>query len=319
MPLDPRVRRFLDRLAASRPSEALSLSVQERRSGLAQLLDFGGDPAPVATVEDRSLATRGHRLAVRIYTPLVPPGPLPGLVYFHGGGLVAGSLETHDGIARALAQASGCRVLSVDYRLAPEHRFPAALDDGVAAVAFIAAHAEEFSVDARRLGIAGDSAGATLAAAVCQQLASCGATGLVLQFLLCPILDFASHSPSRREFSRGYLVDEATLQHDLKYYLPPEGDPADPRISPGRAADLSGLPPALIHTAEYDPLRDEGSAYAQRLRQAGIPARYTCHSGMIHLFYGMGGIIPYANAAWTAMGAEIRTAFSGGGLETKCH
>jgi acetyl esterase/lipase len=311
MPLDLRAQRFLERLAALKPPSTLSLSVAERRSALANLLGSGGPTARVATVEDRTMPGPAGPLTVRVYTPEnAADRLLPGLVYFHGGGLVAGSLETHDGICRALTRSSGCRVLSVDYRLAPENRFPAALDDGCAAVEYIAGHAQEFAVDVHRLGICGDSAGATLAAAVCQRLAVSGQTCLALQVLLCPITDFASCSASRCELSKGYLLDEVTLQHDLRYYLGEGVLPSDPRVSPLRGADLSGLPSAFVHTAEYDPVRDEGHAYVERLRQAGVSTRYTCHSGMIHLFYGMGGFIPYAARAWEAIGAEIRANFS---------
>ena len=314
MPLDPRARRFLDRLAALNPPSAVSLSVLERRSALAHLLSFAGTPAAVAAVEDRMLPGPAGALAVRLYAPedVVAGGLLPGLVYFHGGGLVAGSLDTHDGICRAMTQASGCRVVSVDYRLAPEHRFPAAVEDGCAVMEHVARHAEQFGVDARRLGICGDSAGATLAAVVCQRLVAQRRTVPALQFLLCPITDFAARSASRQELAQGYLVDESTLEHDLRHYLGPDVLADDPGISPLRAADISGLPPACIHTAEFDPLRDEGRAYAERLQHAGVPTRYTCHSGMIHLFYGMGGLFPYAMTAWSIMGAEIRAMLASG-------
>lgn len=308
MALDARAKRFLDTLAAMNPPSALSLTVDERRSALQHLLSFSGPPEAVGGVEDRTLPGAEGPLTIRIYTPAAGRSAetLPGLIYFHGGGLVAGSLDTHDPICRSLANASACRVLSVDYRLAPEHPFPAAVADGRAATTWIAAHALEWGVDPERLGICGDSAGATLAAVVCQAMAASQQVRLALQFLLCPIMDFAAESDSRRSFARGYLVDEATLQHDLKHYLGAGADRADPRISPLRAADLRALPPTAIHTAEFDPLRDEGQAYAERLQAAGVRTIYRCHPGMIHLFYGMGGIIPYAGAAFEQMGADIR-------------
>jgi len=307
MPLDPRAKRFLDRLAALSPPSVLSLSVSERRSGLEQMLSFGGPPETVGKVESRSLPGPAGPLEVRIYTPLVPGAqPAPGLIYFHGGGLVAGSLDTHDSICRSLSNASGCVLFSVDYRLAPEHPFPAAVTDGCHATQWIAAHAAQLGIDPQRLGICGDSAGATLAAVVCQSLAQAGEPRLALQFLLCPIMDFCAETGSRRDFASGYLVDRATLEHDLKHYLGPDAQPGDPRVSPLRASDVSGLPPTCIHTAEYDPLRDEGAEYAGRLREAGVQATYRCHSGMIHLFYGMGALIPYATTAYQLMGADIR-------------
>jgi len=309
MPLDPRARRFLDTLAAMNPPSALELTVDERRAALAHLLSFAGQPEAVAAVANLTVPGPGGALGVRLYTPAgAPTGAiLPGLIYFHGGGLVAGTLDTHDPVCRSLANASGCRLLAVDYRLAPEHRFPAAVTDGCAATQWIAAHAGELGVDPHRLGISGDSAGATLAAVVCQVVSAAGRVPLAFQLLLCPIMDFAAESDSRRSFARGYLLDRDTLEHDLKYYLGPDADRADPRISPLRAAELHHLPPTGIHTAEFDPLRDEGHAYAERLTAAGVRTIYRCHPGMIHLFYGMRGILAYAGAAFGLMGADIRS------------
>jgi acetyl esterase len=309
MPLDARAKRFLDTLAALNPPSALSLSATARRSALKNLLSFSGQSEPVASTADEVLPGPAGPIAFRRYDPFGSDAQqaLPGLIYFHGGGLVAGSIETHDAIVRALTNASGCRVFSIDYRLGPEHRFPAAVEDGHAAASWIAGHCRRFSVEPQRLGICGDSAGATLAAVVCQMAARAQTPTVALQFLLCPIMDFSQESDSRREFAQGYLVDRDTLEHDLKYYLAPGDDPANPRISPLRAEDLYGLPPTVIHTAEYDPLRDEGRAYAEQLQASGVKTLYRCHPGMIHLFYGMRGLIPYAGAAFAQMGADIRS------------
>jgi acetyl esterase/lipase len=308
MPLDPRAKRFLDTLAAMNPPGALSLSVAERRAALAHLLSFCGPPEEVGSVAQLTLPGPEGALALRTYEPrgARPGEPLPGLIYFHGGGLVAGSLDTHDPICRSLANASGCRVLSLDYRLAPEHPFPAAVEDACAATAWIAAHAGALGVDPQRLGVGGDSAGATLAAVVCQAVSRAQPSPLAFQFLLCPITDFAADSPSRRAFGQGYLVDHETLEHDLKYYLPSHIERADPRVSPLRTLSVAGLPPTAVHTAEFDPLRDEGQAYAEKLTAAGIPTIYRCHPGMIHLFYGMRGLLAYAGVAFELIGADIR-------------
>ncbi len=308
MPLDPRVKRFLDALAAGKPTGAQRMTVQERRRGLEELLKLAGPQVQVGRIEDRTLTGPGAApIAVRIYTPLdAGAGTLPGLVYFHGGGFVAGTLATHDSIARALANASACRIVSVAYRLAPEHLFPAALEDALAAVSHVAMHAVSFGIDAARLGVCGDSAGATLAAATCQAVARIGSPRLALQVLICPILDYSGSTVSRRELASGYLLDQTTLDHDLLHYAPPGTDPADPRISPLRAVDIAGLPPTLIHTAEFDPVRDEGEDYFERLVRAHSRVSYTCHPGMIHLFYGLGGVIPYARAAFELIGKEIQ-------------
>jgi acetyl esterase/lipase len=309
MPLDSRVRRFLDLLAASNPQSMRDASVEERRAGLVSLMRFAGAPARIETVADRTIPGAAGPLGARLYVPLgAPPDAGPGIVYFHGGGLVAGSVATHDPVARLLAAAAGCRVLSVDYRLAPEHPFPAGLDDALAAMVHLAGRSAEFGIDAGRLAICGDSAGATLVAAACQALVAAQGPVPALQILLCPILDYSRRSRSRLDFAQGYLVDEEVLAHDLRLYAPPGTDPADRRISPLRAADLAGQPPTIIHTAEFDPLRDEGLEYFERLSHAGCAVSYTCHPGMIHLFYGLGSVIPYARTAFEQLGGQVRTA-----------
>ena len=311
MPLDPRAKRFLETLAAAKPRSTRELTVEQRRASLADLMRLSGPPSPVERVEDRTLAGPAGALAVKIYTPLGnSAAALPGLIYLHGGGLVAGTLATHDPIARALANSGACRVVSVGYRLAPEHPFPAALDDALAALKQIGAAPEQYGIDASRLGLCGDSAGATLAAAATQAVSSTGAAPLALQLLICPILDYSRSSESRRVLASGYLLDQTTLDHDLLHYAPAGTDPADPRISPLRAATLTGAPRTAIHTAEFDPVRDDGRAYFERLTNAGAAVSYTCHPGMIHLFYGLGSVIPYANSAYEQIGTEIRTAFA---------
>jgi acetyl esterase len=311
VPLDPRVKRFLDVLAAGNPPNALNTTVEERRLGLTELMKLSGPGAAVGGIDNRTVPGPGGPLSVRIYTPLAAEAPLlPGLIYFHGGGLVAGTVETHDGIARALAHSGACRVVSVEYRLAPEHPFPAALDDALAATTYIGTYAADFGIDGARLGICGDSAGGTLAAATTQAVATIGSPRLALQLLICPILDYSRTTPSRRDLSSGYLVDQATLDHDLLHYVPAGTDPANPRISPLRAEDVAGLPRTLIHTAEFDPLRDEGRDYFERLARADSEVSYTCHPGMIHLFYGLGAVIPYARTAFEQIGGEIRAALA---------
>jgi acetyl esterase len=307
MPLDPHAKRLLDKLASLDPPSADRLTVDERRAALKDLLEFSGRLEQVGKIENRSIPGAASPLRVRIYSPAPAASQvLPGLVYFHGGGLVAGDLDTHDFISRSLANATGCRLMSVEYRLAPEHRFPAAVEDGYAAICFIAAHADEFSIDQEQLVVGGDSAGATLAAVVCKKAADAGSPPVALQLLICPILDFSAETESRRSYARGYLMDEATLAHDLKYYLQPGVDPTDPRISPLRVNDVSVLPQACIHTAECDPLRDEGRIYSDRLNLAGVKTIYRCHSGMIHLFYGMGMLIPYVATAYKLIGVDVR-------------
>jgi acetyl esterase len=313
VPLDSRVQRFLGLLAAANPADARTATVAERRNGLTALMKLGYTASALPRVEDRTVPGPASTLPVRIYSPVDDDSLLPGLIYFHGGGLVAGSVQTHDAIARSLASSGRCRVLSLEYRLAPEHPFPAALHDSLAALQYIAANAAQFHLDAARLGICGDSAGATLAAATAQAAARAGSPALALQLLICPILDYSRATPSRLELASGYLVDQATLDHDLMHYLPPAVGPSDPRVSPLLATDLAGLPRTIIHTAEFDPLRDEGRNYFERLEREGVEVSYTCHPGMIHLFYGLGAVIPYARKAFEQIGAQIRAALGDSG------
>jgi acetyl esterase/lipase len=229
-------------------------------------------------------------------------------VFFHGGGMVAGSIDSHDLVCRALAEESGCKLLSIGYRLAPEHPFPAAVDDAVAAVHETIRQAGTLRIDATKIVVCGDSAGATLAAFVCQQARRAGGPKIALQCLICPVLDFGEASISRREFAQGYLIDEATLAADLVDYLPDDVDPADTRVSPLRAADVSDLPPAIIHTAEFDPLRDEGNAYAAKLAAAGVAVTHSCHAGMPHNFHALGSVLPQGRAVLKQIGEQIRKA-----------
>ncbi len=290
-------------------------------------MKLGGACAPIGGIDERTIPGPGGPLAVRVYrpelrdsstqipapqvpAPQVPAPLLPGLIYFHGGGLVAGSIDTHDTIARALCHWGECRIVAVDYRLAPEHPFPAGLDDATAAIAYIGAHAADFGIDGARLGVCGDSAGGTLVAAACHALARSADAKPVMQLLICPILDYSRRTGSRADYRSGYLIDQDTLDHDLEHYASQGADPKDPRISPLLAEDLSGLPPTIVHTAEFDPLRDEGQEYFRRLGETGSALAYTCHPGMIHLFYGLGAVIPYARTAFEKMGAEIRAALN---------
>jgi acetyl esterase/lipase len=311
MPMDPRAKRFLDMLAISGSRDPSGESPAQRRAAYQGLMRFSQAASAPGAIDDRSMPGPEGPLRLRSYTPAsAPAGKLPGLIYFHGGGLVAGGLDDYDGLCSGLAAEIGCRLVSVDYRLAPEHPFPAAILDCCAATRWVAAHAAEFGIDGGHLAVAGDSAGGGLAASVCQMAKQENGPELALQLLLCPVLDCAPATPSRRAFAQGHLLDEATLERDLAHYCPAGVDRADPRLSPLRALELKGLPPAHIHTAEFDPLRDEGQAYADRLSLAGVRVNHMCHAGMIHHFYGMAGVIPYARTALKLIGAEVKAALA---------
>jgi len=309
MPLDPLAKRLLTMMAAAASTDRKRPTPDERRRALAKLMQFArGDATEVAS-EDRALPGPAGDIAYRLYTPAAETREAtPGFVFFHGGGLVAGSIETHHRIASALAQATGCRLISVDYRLAPEHKFPAAVDDAIAATRYVLANAAELGIDPRRVVVGGDSAGATLAAVVCQHALQNAWPQIAAQCLICPVLDFEETSPSRQEFAKDYLIDHATLQADLADYVTEDADVADPRISPLRAFHVAGLPPAIIHTAEYDPMRDEGNAYARKLLAAGVAVEHVCHAGMIHNFHAMGALLPQAELVLSQIGEQIRRA-----------
>jgi acetyl esterase len=306
MPLDRRAERLLAMLAATRGGDAAE-TPDGRRQSLRALARMADDASTPARFEDRDIPGPAGPIALRLYAPAnATDEPLPALVFFHGGGWVAGDFETHDGLCRRLAAASRCRVIAVGYRLAPEHRFPAAFDDCLAATRWIAGHAAELGVDAARLAVGGDSVGAGLAAAVAQAARAAGGPPIALQVLICPILDPVRDGGSRAALGDGYFISRAAFAADLAAYLPPGSASDDPRLSPLLAAHLTGLPPAILHTAEFDPFRDEGEDYAARLRAAGVRVQTAEHPGMIHYFYAMARAIPYAGEAAAMIGSQMR-------------
>jgi acetyl esterase len=319
MPLDPLAKRFLAMTAVASPSDRARLSpqdrvpdrTQERRQALAKLMQFArADVTEVAGIDGLLPGAAGD-IPYRLYAPAnAATEPLPGFIFFHGGGMVAGSIETHDRVCAALAQLTGCRLISVGYRLAPEHKFPAAVEDAIAATRWVYAHAASLGIDATRLVVGGDSAGATLGAVVCQDALKNAGPTILLQCLICPVLDFEEPSPSRQAFAENHLIDKATIDADLADYLPGNIDLADPRISPLRTTDLVGLPAAIIHTAEFDPMRDEGNAYAIKLMTAGVAVEHVCHDGMIHNFHAMGAILPQGRRVLLQIGEQVRRAVS---------
>lgn len=305
--LDPAAKRLFSMLGLLGPGARGDIAA--RREGFRSLMRFCPTPARSGATQDHQLDGPGGVLRVRLYRPAdAAAGLLPALVFCHGGGLVAGSLDTHDALCRTLANETGCVLLAVDYRLAPEHKFPAALEDCRAAAAWLRTRAEELGLDPRRIGIGGDSAGASLAAIVCH---SEGQGGFAFQLLLCPILDYGAATASRREFGTPVL-DEAMLREDLACYLPEGIEPTDPQVSPLRAESFIGVPRTFLVSGACDPLRDEAATYAARLAAAGVDVAHTCHSGMPHLFYAMGRVIPHGTRALEAIGGEVRKAFDRG-------
>jgi acetyl esterase/lipase len=311
MPLDRHARRFLEMLAAAGQSRGRYENASDRREALSTLAELVDpvDNIEIGGVRDHLMTVDDGHIVLRTYSPLGKPERfLPGIVFFHGGGWVAGNFETHEGFCRRLSNATGCRVISVGYRLAPEHPFPYGLYDCFDALIHIARYPRMFGVDLERLGVAGDSAGGTLAAAVCRLARDAGGPGIAFQLLICPILDVHGEAASRRDLQHGYFLDRETLERDLELYCPAEMRRSDPRLSPLCAEEFEGLPPAYIHTGQFDPFGDEGEAYAARLTEAGVPVHGRYHPGMIHYFYAMPRMIPYARQAAEIIGAEIRHA-----------
>jgi acetyl esterase len=278
---------------------------QEKNPALKRLTE---SPEQTADVKEIAIPGVAGEIPVRIYTPH-GFAPFPALVYFHGGGFVIGSLDTHDSICRALANGVECIVVSVDYRLAPENEFPAAVEDAFAAVQWVAGNATSIQVDSSRIAVGGDSAGGNLATVVTLLARKKGGLDIKYQLLVCPSTNYSSfETDSYRDYAQGFLLSKKTMEWFRDLYLPQERDRRNPHASPLLAEDLSGLPPALIITAEFDILRDEGEAYASRLRKAGVAVRYSCYPGMIHLFWGMRGIDRSENGIDEAVSA-LRSAF----------
>lgn len=302
MPLDSQIADVLRALEGVPPMETMPLD-QLRASMVYPPPD---KRTPVGEVTELTIPCATHTIAARLYRPVAAHGG--GLtVFFHGGGFVIGSLETHDHVCRDLCVHSGAAVLSVDYRLAPEHKFPAATDDCLQAVRWAAEHAHGLGLDSNRLVLAGDSAGGTLAAVTSLRLRDEGGPSVRGQVLIYPVTDY--HTPptvSYIENQSGYSLTRAAMIRFWADYLESEHDAAHPYASPLRAADLKGLPPALVLSAEYDPLRDEGEAYAHRLLDAGVPVTLWRHQGLIHGFIRMAALSERAHAALAQTGAWIR-------------
>jgi acetyl esterase len=307
MPLDPQVQTFLGRMRELGIPGIGELPPHQARAVQDDAAATVFGPVPDVSWEDRSVPGPAGAIPVRVYRPGDDPAP-PVLVYFHGGGWVLGSLNTHHGVCASLADLSGCVVCSVDYRMAPEHRFPAAVEDAWAATTWLAEHASEVGGRAGALAVGGDSAGGNLAA-VCALRARDTGLRLALQLLVYPVADADLDTSTYREFAEGYYLTAYSMRWFWDHYLP-EGDRFHPDASPLRADDLAGTAPAFVLTAEFDPLRDEGETYARRLEKAGVPVTLRRYDGMIHGFYRMPAVIDDANEALAETAAALRAAFA---------
>jgi acetyl esterase len=317
MSLDPRIQAFLEQTGllfkpGSMPREPMVLLAELRANDerVKPLVPEASTREPVAHVENLAIAGPAGDIPVRLYTP-AGLGPFPVLVYFHGGGF-HGNLDTHEIMCRSLCRGAGCLVLSVGFRLPPEHKFPAGLEDGYAAACWMAAHAAQFQGDPTRIAVGGDSGGGNFAAVIALMAHDRGGPALALQLLFCPLMDFQLTTPSWKDFD-GYIINREEFLIYRDFYVSNEQEQSHPYISPLLAPDLHGLPPALIITAECDPLRDGGERYGQRLLSAGIPTTVSRYEGMVHGFIGMSMVVPQeAEAALREATLAVRAAFASG-------
>ena len=305
--LDGRTQWFLQLLARSGQQPLHALGVAEAREDFdAFMLLLGGRPAPVGEIVDRTMPGPAGPMRIRIYRPAgTVVRLLPTILYFHGGGWTIGSLEGYDLACRYFCARSGCAIVSVDYRLAPEHKFPAAIDDGIAAYRWLAGEATGLGLDAGRLVLAGDSAGGTIAAAAAQELRG-EPRPPCLQWLIYPATDLAGDTASHRSCGDGFLLTHRDMEWFRGHYLNTPAEIDDPRASPLRRPDLAGVAPALVFTAGFDPLRDEGQAYAERLGAAGVKTIHREFETLIHGFVGMRGALQAAARAMDDMVAGLR-------------
>jgi acetyl esterase/lipase len=310
MALDPQVKTVLDQLASLGGPPLHELGVAQARALLDGFAAVGGPPTEVARVEDRTFAGPAGDVPVRIYRPTDDATPQPALVWFHGGGWVLGSIEGSDLTCRDLAAHAGVVVVSVGYRLAPEHPYPAGVDDCYAALVWVSATAGDLGVDPTRIAVGGESAGGNLAAVVALAARDRGAPAVRFQLLVYPVIDALLSHPSIRDNGQGYMLTDDAMKWFVELYLGERGDPKDPLVSPLYADDLSGLPPALVITAEFDPLRDEGEAYCARLQQGRVAAKVSRYDGMIHGFFSMGAIVEAARPATVEAADALRSALA---------
>ncbi len=307
--LDPHLKLMLQAAAAREGPDLTDLPVPLMRQVFRDLkVGNAAEGLELASIRDLQVDGAEGPLGARLYTPRDAEQPGPGLVFFHGGGFVVGDLETHDAFCRRLAVRSGVRILAVDYRLAPEHPFPAAHDDAVAATRWALTHLDAIGFDGARVGVGGDSAGGNLAASVALDLRGSAQGVIAFQLLLYPVTQWRDRTDSMRRFGEGYFLTQRGMDFFRASLFGGQDRLGDARLEVLHAGDLTGAPRALVVTAGYDPLKDEGAAYARALKAAGVEAEHKDYAGMIHGFYGMGGVSPGALAAIDETAEALATA-----------
>ena len=284
------------------------ISLEEVRKGPMKIKPLAGEPKAIAKVMNHIIHTDEGNLLMRLYYP-EDNKPLPVVLYFHPGGFVKGDIDTHDPVCRSVAQASGCLIASINYPLAPENPFPKAIKAAKEALYWIATHPKELNTDGR-IAVAGENAGGNLAAVLTQEMREAIHPQISFQVLIYPQTDFTFSSLSHQEYSTGYLLESDSIEWYKKQYIPKGHDPMDPHLSPLFAHDFSSLPPALIITAEYDPMRDEGETYAQKLKSAGVPTTLKRYKGMVHGFFQMEGLLDATRLAIKHVGETLKTHFA---------
>lgn len=308
--LDPRFQ--LMAAQAARMPAMTSMSPEEARRATAQGAKvYGGRLEAGVRVEPLSIPAEERSLAARLYRPASQDPAAPAIVFAHFGGGVIGDLETSHAFCGVLAKVARAPVVSIEYRLAPEHRFPAGLEDVLAAYRHVRDHASQFGAPTGQAVIAGDSMGGNFAAAICQELRRAGEPQPDLQLLIYPCVDVASETPSMTTYAEAFPLSRATMDWFMGHYMGPGADPADPRLSPIREADLEGLAPAVVATAGFDPLVDQGEAYAKRLRAAGVPVIYRCYDSLAHGFTAFTGVVPAADVACREIAGLVREGLEG--------
>ncbi len=311
MPIDPDVAAIVQEVTGGVDLDFSAISLDIVRDGF-RGLSAQVEKSPVHRVEDRALPGPAGDVPVRIYSP-GEGGGRPALLFFHGGGFVTGDIESHDPLCREIANRADCVVVSVDYRLAPEHRFPAAPEDCYAALRWVAEHGAEIGVDTTRLAIAGDSAGGNMAAVVALLCLERGGPALRHQVLIYPVIDPSCDSASQHENGSGYMLTQTTMRWFWAQYLNDESEASLPTVCPMRAERVDGLPPTTVLTAEFDPLRDEGETYAAKLTEAGIPTELTRYEGQVHGFLSFAHRMERAEAAIAQVAEVLRKAFGAAG------
>jgi acetyl esterase len=299
MPLDPLVKAFLDQASAMPRPKMWEMPLSLGRQGFAHMMTMmGPKDVPVGKIQNIVIPGPAGDIRARLYAPVATGGAAhPALVYFHGGGFVLGDLDTHDGLCRLFAQEGGFIMVSVEYRRAPENKWPAQLDDALAATRWIFENATSLGIDAGRIAIGGDSAGGHLAASVTQSVKEQGGFKIVFQMLLFPVTDLAADSGSMDRYAVGYLLEKQTIEWCHAQVLPPGADRSSAKISPLHAKDFSGLPPAYVMLGGYDPLHDQGLAYAEKLKAAGVQVTIADYGEMVHCFIYLQSVLPQAHAA----------------------